>query len=297
MTRVSPLITRYITYLTIERGLSSNTLSSYRGDLLRLQRWATENRTILRGLSGRDLDRYIGQLCRDTKTPATINRSLTAIRTFYDFLVFENEVSANPTFDIPSFKQSRSLPHVLSPPEIQRLLVSPDTKTLDGLRDRALLELLLAAGLRLSEAINLRHPNITIARRILKCLGKGHKERQVPFTETAAAWLSEYKTKSAANRTTGDLFFTNQARPLTRQFAWSVIKGHALAAGVPSMTPHSLRHTFATSLLEEGVPTSIVQQLLGHSSISTTEVYLHVTTAQLRRVYDLHHPRSSKLKP
>jgi integrase/recombinase XerD len=293
MPRVSPLITSYINYLKVERGLSSNTTDNYQRDLVMLQRWATEQRLILRGLSGRDIDRYLGELNRRSLNPSTINRSLSSIRTFYDFLVLENEIPTNPTFDIPSLKQTRSLPHVLTSNEIERLLAAPDTATETGLRDRALLGLLLAAGLRLSELIALRHSDVSIDRRILKCLGKGEKERQVPFTSDAADCLSKYlRSRALGLRSKKNApIFTNQDSSLTRQFAWSIIKHYAQVAGIPAMTPHSLRHTFATSLLERGVPTRVAQQLLGHSSITTTEIYLHVTMAGLRRVYDIHHPR------
>jgi integrase/recombinase XerD len=294
MPRTSPLIKSFISYLTIERGLLRNTTDSYTSDLVRLQTWATQNKLTLRGLTGRDIDRHIGHLTRSNLNPTSITRALSAIRTFYDFLVFESEVTTNPTLDIPSPKRTRPLPHVLTSGELDRLLNSPDTSTPEGLRDRALLELLSAAGLRISELVKLRHRDIAIDRRLLQCLGKGNKERQVPFTATAADWLTKYirAEHPRSQPRSSQSIFLNQGHPLTRQFTWSIIKHYAELCNLPDVTPHSLRHTFATSLLENGMSTMIVQQLLGHASISTTEIYLTVSKSHLRRSYERHHPRA-----
>jgi integrase/recombinase XerD len=292
MPHVSPLIKRYVAYLDIERGLSSNTLLSYKTDLLRLQTWASQNVLILRGLTSHDISRHIASLSKANLNPVSINRAITTIRTFYEFLFLENEIPSNPAIDIPSLKKSRPLPHVLTPDEARRLLDVPNTSQLTGLRDRALLEILLAAGLRISEAINLRICDLALERRLLRCLGKGRKERQVPFTAEAAEWLTRYiRMQHPQRRPTTSQVFLNQGQPLTRQFAWSLITDYAGVAQI-RVTPHSLRHTFATSLLNNGVPTEIVQQLLGHSSVSVTEIYLSVSTSRIRDSYDRHHPRA-----
>jgi integrase/recombinase XerD len=294
MPRTSPLITSFIKCLEVERGLSWNTRQSYLADLLRLQAWSAKNQLIIRGLSCRDLERHIADLSRANLSPVSINRVLTTLRSFYGFLTNEGEIPANPTTNLGSLKKIRSLPHVLTIAELRRLLHSPDLNSINGLRDRALLEILFAAGLRISEAIRLRHADVELDRRILRCIGKGDKERQVPFTQSATDALRAYvkalhphsRPKPAA------YIFLNQSTPLTRQLAWTLIKRYAAQAGVPAVSPHSLRHTFATSLLNTGVPTKLVQQLLGHSHISTTEIYLTVSHVRLRDTYDRHHPRA-----
>lgn len=298
MSRTSPLIKRFTNYLTVERGLSLNTIAAYKADLLRLQNWASANDLILRGLNTRDLDRHIGTLTRANLNAVTIDRALSAIRTFYDFLAFENEITLNPTRDLQSLKKTRPLPHVLAPAEGSRLLNAPDTESLTGLRDRALLELLYATGLRISEIISIRHCDVSLEWRLLQCVGKGHKERRVPFTPTVAHRLRAYiqRQHPRSRPSAQALVFLNQGKPLTRQFAWTLIKRYAADAGIPTVTPHSLRHTFATSLLNNGAPTRVVQQLLGHSSISTTEIYLSVSKTRLRETYDSYHPRACGLR-
>lgn len=289
------MITSFIKYVEVERGLSRNTRQSYLADLLRLQAWSAQNQLSLRGLNCRDLERHIGDLSRANLNPASINRTLSTFRNFFRFLANEGEISANPTTDIGSLKKTRSLPHVLTIAEVRRLLRSPDLSSITGLRDRALLEILFATGLRISEAIRLRNVDIELDRRILRCVGKGNKERQVPFTQSAADALRAYsKALHPRSRPRPEAnVFLNQSSPLTRQFAWTIIKGHAAQAGLSAVTPHSLRHTFATSLLNNGVPTKLVQQLLGHSHIATTEIYLTLSHDRLRQTYDRHHPRAA----
>ena len=295
MPRNSPLITRYINYLVVERGLAFNTQQSYRADLLHLQAWASQNHLNLRGLTDQTLSRYLRELSRTRLNASSIDRRISAIRGLYQFLFLEQEVPSNPTVDLSFLKKTRTLPHVLTDDEVRRLITSPSPSQPNGLRDRAMLEILFAAGLRLSEAIKLRRGDVSLDRRILRCLGKGNKERQVPFSESAALSLAAYTRAeySGARPTPSMIIFRNQGKPLTRQFAWTIIKHHAGRAGVRGVTPHSLRHTFATHLLNSGAPTRVVQELLGHASPATTELYMAVCLDRLRDTFDRYHPRAA----
>jgi integrase/recombinase XerD len=291
-TRTSPLITRYIKYLAVERGLAANTRQSYLTDLLHLQRWASQERLALRGLTERDIDRYIGSLSRSGLNASSIDRAISAIRGLYQFLHFEREIPTDPTAAVSFLKKTRRLPHVLKVSKVHALINTPDQNTLVGLRDRALLEILFAAGLRLSEAIRLRHQDISLQTRILRCIGKGNKERQIPFSQSAAEALKKYILAQGIRRDSSVFIFLNRGQPLTRQLAWSMIKHYANQAGIGEMTPHTLRHTFATTLLNNGVDTRIVQELMGHASLATTELYLSVSIERIRETYDQCHPRA-----
>jgi len=294
MPRISPLIRAFLACLEVERGLSANTIKSYSSDLLNLQRWTSQNQLSLRGLTHHDIDHYVGYLSRTTLNASSIDRAISAIRGLFQFLFREHEIPADPTMDLASLKKTRPLPQILTTEDVRRLLNGPDESTLDGLRDRALLEILFAAGLRLSEAIKLRLCDVSIERRILRCLGKGNKERQVPFSQSAADSLARYiRAEHPVARNLSSIIFLNQRQPLNRQFGWALVKRYAAQAAIPQIKPHTLRHTFATSLLNRGMPTRIVQELLGHASVSTTEIYLSVSIARIRETYDQYHPRAS----
>jgi integrase/recombinase XerD len=225
---------------------------------------------------------------------SSIDRAISAIRGLYQFLHFEREIPTDPTAAVSFLKKTRRLPHVLKVSKVHSLINTPDQNTLVGLRDRALLEILFAAGLRLSEAIRLRHQDISLQTRILRCVGKGNKERQIPFSQSAAEALKKYILAQGIHHRGSSVFiFLNRGEPLTRQLAWSIIKRYANQAGIREMTPHTLRHTFATTLLNRGVDTRIVQELLGHASLSTTEVYLQVSIERIRETYDQCHPRAA----
>jgi integrase/recombinase XerD len=292
MPRQSPLIKRFLDYLTIERGLSDNTVESYARDLAHLQRWASANRKSVGGLTERDIDRHLGVLSRKSLGASSIARALSTIRMFYDFLVMENEVLSNPANDIPTPKKSPTLPRVLTQDQVSRLLQAADNTTSEGLRDRALLELLYATGLRITEAITLRHRDINLRSRFLLCYGKGNRERQVPIAQQAIESIERYIATLRRHLSPDSALFLNRDRPFTRQLAWAIINGYASKARLTDVTPHTLRHSFATHLLENGAQVVFVQRLLGHQHISTTQIYTSVSNVHLRKSYDKHHPRA-----
>ncbi|HEY3037571.1 MAG TPA: site-specific tyrosine recombinase XerD [Pyrinomonadaceae bacterium] len=293
MPRQSPLIKRFLDYLTIERGLSANTVQSYGRDLAQLQKWSSANNNTIRGLSNRDIDRHIGALSRKCLNASSIARALSTIRTFYEFLVTEGEVTSNPTDHIPSPKKAQPLPRVLTPTQVSELLHAAKESNHEGLRDRALLELLYATGLRITEAITLRYRDISTSPRVVTCYGKGNRERQVPISAQALSWIERYSaTRASRGKSPDSPIFLNQQGPLTRQLAWSIISSTAAKAGLSDVTPHTLRHSFATHLLENGAKVQFVQLLLGHQRLSTTQIYTSVSNLHLRRSYDAHHPRA-----
>jgi integrase/recombinase XerD len=290
----SPLVKTFLDYLEIEKGLSPNTIQSYCLDLTRLHEWTSRNNKSLRGLNERDIERWVGDLARKSHKASSISRALSSARGFFQFLVLENETDINPTDDLVSPRKRRTLPRVPTAEEVSRLLRAPDLTTEDGLRDRALLELMYATGLRISEAISLTHRDLSLRSRILRCHGKGSKERQVPVSDHAIRWLEQYVSALHPRRQPqpGTFVFLNQDKPLTRQFTWALINQYATKAGLNNVTPHTLRHSFATHLLENGASTLFVQALLGHQHITTTEIYTRVSTKHLRKSYDQHHPRA-----
>lgn len=296
MPRKSPLINLFLDYLKIEKGLSRNTIQSYALDLTRLQEWTSRNNKSLPGLNERDIECWMGDLSHNNLHTSSIGRALSAARGFFQFLILDNQIETNPTENLVAPKKCRTLPRVLTTQEVRRLLQTPDTTTKEGLRDRAMLELLYATGLRISEAISLTHRDLNLRSRILRCHGKGNKERQVPISEQAIRWIEQYLSPVNLRREPGSFVFLNQDKPLTRQFTWALITHYATNAGLRNVTPHTLRHSFATHLLENGASTVFVQALLGHQRIDTTEAYLRVSTRHLRKSYDRHHPRARALR-
>src|ERR1700686_289393 len=290
--RQSPLIKTFLDYLQIERGLSPNTIQSYAHDLAQLQKWSSATQRSLRGLSNRDIDRHLGSLSRKHLAASSIARALSTIRTFYEFLVNEGEVPTNPTNDIPTPKKSQPLPRVLTKDQVSCLLQAADNTTTEGLRDRALLELLYATGLRITEATTLRHRDINLGSRFLRCYGKGNRERQVPIAPQALESIQRYVATLSRHFSPDCALFLNQGRPLTRQLAWVVINTYASKARLADVTPHTLRHSFATHLLENGAQIVFVQRLLGHQHITTIQIYTSVSNVYLRKSYDKHHPRA-----
>lgn len=296
MTRTSPLINSFLDYLKIEKGLSRNTIQNYALDLTRLHEWTSANNKNLRGLNERDIERWMGDLFRRNLKTSSIGRALSTARGFFQFLVLDNQIETTPTENLVAPKKSRTLPRVLTRREAGRLLQTPDMTTKEGLRDRALLELLYATGLRISEAIALTHDDLSLRSRILRCHGKGNKERQVPISDQALRWLEQYLSAlhPRRQRRPNSFIFLNQGKPLTRQFTWALITQYATRAGLNNVTPHTLRHSFATHLLENGAGTVFVQVLLGHQHITTTELYTQISRKHLRASYDKHHPRARR---
>ncbi len=296
MARRSPLIKIFLDYLLIERGLSTNTVKGYSHDLNKLQAWTSANNRQLRALNQRDIEIWLGTLSKQNLNPSSIARALSSVRSFYSFLVTDNHIDTDPTQDVHSPKKIRPLPHVLSITDTMKLLGSANDSSPTGLRDRALLELLYATGLRISEAVTLRHTDLQLERQIVRCHGKGNKERQVPISKSAVLHLQYYfATLTRPQVQPLARVFQHNGNPLTRQLAWTVIRYYAHKAKIQNVTPHTLRHCFATHLLENGASTTEVQLLLGHSHINTTEIYTHVTPRFLRQSYDQHHPRAHAL--
>jgi len=291
-------VEQYLDFIGVERGLSANTLESYGRDLRQFSRYLRKN-----GLdSWTDPDRmrvlsYMDELRQAGKSSATISRCLASLRSFYKFLSQEGYIIADPTIDLDSPKVEKKLPNVLSLPEVETLLYSPDTKTPSGLRDRAMFEVLYATGIRVSELVNLTLPDVNLDSGFIRCMGKGSKERIVPLGSVAIKALREYlaegRPRFMRSRDVRAVFVNHHGRQLTRQGFWKLLKKCAREAGIKfDITPHTLRHSFATHLLENGADLRAVQEMLGHADISTTQIYTHVTKSRIREVYDKAHPRA-----
>jgi integrase/recombinase XerD len=288
-----PLTKEFLRYLIVEKGLSDNTVSNYRKDLARLTDYAYQLSTTIETLQARDLRNFIAQLSRDGLAPATVRRITSAIRGFYDFLALDDHIDHLPTANLDTPPPTLYSPRFLTEQEVQQLLATPDLTTSYGTRDRALLELMYAAGLRASEVIALRQQNLDLQHGLVTCFGKGRKERTVPIGKSAISALTAYIATKRFPRAQHLHLFLHHEQPLTRQFLWTIIAGYATTANLKHVSPHTLRHSFATHLLERGADTKHVQALLGHAHIATTAVYLHCSRAHLREIYDTHHPRAA----
>lgn len=287
------LVKEFLTYTQVEKGLSRNTLESYARDLARLNEWAGKNHRSIEDLTRSDLRKWIAQLSRDGLAPSSVARAVSAARGLFRFLMLDGHIKAHPTEDLDTPQRFAYLPQFLTEDEVNQLLSAPDVATEVGIRDRALLETMYAAGLRVSELVSLKQTDVDIHAALVVCHGKGSKERRVPIGKSAVHWLQQYSSVRAGyGKPTSPFLFTNRGRPLTRQFAWAMIKRYAAKAGVKDISPHTLRHSFATHLLQNGADSRSVQALLGHSDISTTQIYTHITDRHLRSAYDKHHPRA-----
>jgi len=287
------LVKEFITYLQVERGLARNSLESYRRDLNRLEQWAAKIKRPISDLNRADLRKWIAQLSREGLAPSSVARSVSAARGFFRFLMLDGHIKHHPAEDLDTPQKFSYLPKFLNEEEIDRLFAAPDISTPEGIRDRAMLELMYAAGLRVSEMISLKQTDVDLHTGIVTCHGKGSKERRVPVGKSAIHWLQQHAAmKAAYGKSTFPNLFLSRGKPLTRQFAWSTIKGYAESVGISSVSPHTLRHSFATHLLQHGADSRSVQALLGHSDISTTQIYTHITDQHLRTAYDNHHPRA-----
>ncbi|HEX3083349.1 MAG TPA: site-specific tyrosine recombinase XerD [Pyrinomonadaceae bacterium] len=286
-------VREFLAYIQVEKGLSTNTLQSYARDVAKLQAWAEKNRKPIEKLQRQDLREWIARMSRDGLSPSSISRAVSAARGFFRFLMLDNHIDKHPAEDIKTPQRHSPLPKFLSEEEMERLLLAPDITTDTGVRDRALLELMYAAGLRVSEVCGLRAANLELDTALISCHGKGSKERRIPIGKSAVHWLQRYLTvrKQFGNEAKAELFL-HRGRTMTRQVAWSIIKRHAATAGVPDISPHTLRHSFGTHLMQHGADSRSVQALLGHSDISTTEIYTHITDLHMRKAYDRFHPRA-----
>ena len=283
--------------LALERGLSPRTVEAYRGDLVRLGEWlAAEPGVDLERADGRRLAEHLRWLHRRELSPRSMARALASMRGYYAWLVEEKERADDPTAHLEAPRKFSRLPRVLDEAEVERLLAAPDVTTPRGVRDRAMLELLYATGLRVSELVGLRLPQLMSAGGYLIAFGKGAKERVVPVGEAAEAWLARFLGEVRPAWASGrhDAVFVNRrGQPMSRQGFWKILKAYGRAAGIErALSPHVLRHSFATHLLEHGADLRAVQTLLGHADISSTEIYTHVHRERLRGVYDRFHPRA-----
>jgi integrase/recombinase XerD len=287
------LVREFLSYLQVEKGLSANTLQSYRRDVAKLKQHADKIGKPIEALDRKDLREWIAGMSREGLSPASIARAVSAARGFFRWLMLDNHIAKHPADDLKTPQRHSPLPKFLSEEEMEKLLLAPDIKTDAGIRDRALLELMYAAGLRVSELCTLRAADIELDAALVRCRGKGSKERRIPIGKSAIHWLQRYLSvrKQFGDDARVELFL-QRGHGLNRQQAWLIIKTHAATAGVPDISPHTLRHSFGTHLMQHGADSRSVQALLGHSDISTTEIYTHITDLHMRKAYDRFHPRA-----
>jgi integrase/recombinase XerD len=290
-----PAIDAFIDALWLEEGLANNTLAAYRRDLALYADWLAQRGRQLAGSAEEDLNAYFAARHGQTKA-TTANRRLTVFKRFFRWALRERLVEADPTLRLLSAKQPLRVPKTLSEAQVEALLDAPDTGTPLGLRDRTMLELIYASGLRVSELVTLKTFNVGMAEGVLRVLGKGSKERLVPFGQVARDWIERYLADARpailAGQQTEDMFVTARGQGMTRVMFWMIVKKHARAAGITApLSPHTLRHAFATHLLNHGADLRAVQMLLGHADISTTTIYTHVARERLKQLHAQHHPR------
>jgi integrase/recombinase XerD len=286
----------YLDYLAVEKGLAKNSLAAYGADLRRFGAWLDDRSTAIESVDRQKIVRFTQSLRTAGISARSIARSLAAIRGFFRFLVSERHLRHDPTENLDNPKLWSTLPKSLHPTEVEALLAAPDRKTPEGLRDAAMLELLYATGLRVSELILVKVENIVLDAGFLRAFGKGSKERIVPFGDTARDVITKYMEGARPHFNSHNdvhLFLSKRGRPMSRQSFWMKIVKYARLAGIHGhISPHVLRHSFATHLLENGADLRSVQLMLGHSDISTTQIYTHVSRARLQKLYDQYHPRA-----
>jgi integrase/recombinase XerD len=294
------LIASYLDHLRVERRLSGHTLESYGRDLAGLAAFAAGADRRLEDLDRKALDAFVQQQRTRGQSPRSVARTVAAVRGFYRFLVLDRRLDRSPAEDLQPPPAWPALPKFLSIEEVDTLLAQPDASTPLGLRDRALIELLYATGMRVSELVGVRAADLHLEEQYLTCIGKGNKERLIPIGEQAAGWIEKYQasvrpvlTRHAKGRATPQLFVNARGGPLSRVGFWKILKGYGQQAGLPrTLSPHVVRHSFATHLLERGADLRAIQMMLGHADLSTTQIYTHVLEARLKAVYNRFHPRA-----
>jgi len=288
---------RFTDSLWLEHGLARNTLSGYRSDLALFAAWLVDRSVPLARAQASDLAAYLAQFSLRAK-PASQRRLLATWRRYYRHLLANREISEDPTLMLDPPMPSQRFPKTLSEAQVEALLAAPDVDTPQGLRDRCMLEVIYAAGLRVSELIGLKLFAVSLAQGVVQVMGKGNKERLVPLGEIAADWIVRYVREARpallAGHSCDEIFVTRFGSGMTRQMFWRIIKQNAIIAGIPveRISPHTLRHAFATHLLNHGADLRVVQLLLGHADISTTQVYTHVARERLKQLHAKHHPRA-----
>ncbi|MBM7854699.1 integrase/recombinase XerD [Desulfohalotomaculum tongense] len=293
------IINSFIHYLSVERGLSKNTLLSYQMDLEQYTAYLRQQGvTGLENTSKSSIIGYLMHLQKQGRAPATISRRLAALKALYRFMLSEDLISEDPAANLESPRLSQRLPQVLTFQEVETLLEQPQLDQPAGQRDKAMLELLYATGIRVSELVSLNLEDVNLEMGFVRCFGKGSKERIVPLGSVAAKYVEVYLTRGRIKLTKNKkeekaLFVNHHGKRLTRQGFWKIIKKYARKGGIgKSITPHTLRHSFATHLLENGADLRSVQEMLGHSDITTTQIYTHLTKSRLKEVYSQTHPRA-----
>lgn len=291
------MIKRYIQYLDVERGLSKNTLEAYKGDLKRYHSYAKTNEIKnISGITEKTIFEFLVSRRQKNASVASITRNLVAIRNFHRFLIQENIVSADPTENLDTPRKMLRLPKTLNAQQIEKLLNQPDIRTDHGLRDKAILEFMYATGVRISEVINIEIPHVDLEMGYVRCMGKGNKERIIPLGTMAIKFITLYKNTVRSKsilpqHIDNSLFLSQQGSKFSRVGLWKIVKKYGKMAGITKLTPHLLRHSFATHLLEHGADLRAIQEMLGHSSIATTQIYTSVAKDALKGIHKKYHPR------
>jgi integrase/recombinase XerD len=297
---ISAAISMFLTHVRVEKGLSANTVSAYRRDLVKFEEFAKKKKLALEKITRDDLVDFLASLYRQKLESRTVARHQVTLRNFFRFGLVQELITTDPSLNLESPKIRRSLPGYLRLEELERLLAQPDDKTAIGLRDHAMLEVLYSTGLRVSELVHLRVMDLDRSAGCVRCIGKGDKERIVPIGKKALALVERY-LKEARGKLVGKgkqisantLFINRRGGSLSRVGVWKILSAYGRRAGLRvGLTPHMLRHSFATHLLERGADLRSVQLMLGHSDISTTQIYTHVVEERLKQVYKAHHPRA-----
>jgi integrase/recombinase XerD len=293
------LIDAFIDALWLEEGLSRNTLAAYRRDLTLYSKWLQGHGRVLTETSQADLNAYFSAQHEASKA-TTANRRLTVFKRYFRWALREHIITTDPTLKLQAAKQALRVPKTMTEAQVEALLLAPDTQHALGVRDRTMLELMYASGLRVSELVTLKVFNLSLSENVLRVLGKGNKERLVPFGEVASVWIKQYlegaRAQLLGGKQTDDLFVTHRGAKagsaMSRVMFWMIVKKHARTAGITTpLSPHTLRHAFATHLLNHGADLRAVQMLLGHADISTTTIYTHVALERLKVLHAQHHPR------
>lgn len=287
------LIREYVVFLKAEKGLSKNSVEAYTRDLKKLEAWCEKAGIEIVELDERDLREWMTDLAVERLNETSRRRYLSSIRGFFRFLAMEGHISADPTANLMTAGKTFYLPRFLNSAEIEKLLAAPDVETANGLRDRTIFEVMYACGLRVSELANLKLAEIDLESGILTTTGKGSKTRKVPVGASAIEWLRRYFALRKPKERVESLFLGERGRPLDRHAIHRIIKEYAAKCGFEGVSAHTLRHSFATHLVQNDADIRSVQQMLGHADISTTQIYTHVTSKQLKKNYERFHPRAA----